>query len=221
MSVLKYQSDDELIRVMDEWVRFNCPPNVVKNSPNINKIGDHCVAKYGFVSIHGLTEAAHELGAANLELIPEPKKLTVEEQAKIFQEREFKRIEREKLENAVPFDERIKAETEKKNRENAAKAQLDAKGQLEVAIDGYQCYRKNGSGVDHPTTDLMKAELRGVKVGDGKDFIRTLTAVRQIIHELPDHPEIGDVARVVEKLNARSKANKEAAATVPRVQGIW
>ena len=74
MSVLKYQSDEELIRVMDEWVRNFCPPNVVKNERNVTLIGDRCVAKYGLVSISGLTEAAHELGAANLELIPEPPK---------------------------------------------------------------------------------------------------------------------------------------------------
>jgi hypothetical protein len=103
-----HQSDGEIIRTIDDWVRNFCPPNVVKNAKNVQLIGDHCLAKHGFVSISGLTEAAHELGAGNLELVPEPKKLTADEQAAIFQKKEFARIQRETLENSVPFSERVK-----------------------------------------------------------------------------------------------------------------
>jgi len=49
----------------------------------------------------------------------------------------------------------------------------------------------------------VQRELRTVKCGN--DAVRTLAVVRQIIQELPDHPKSGDVARVVQCLNARLK----------------
>ncbi len=54
---------------------------------------------------------------------------------------------------------------------------------------------------------MVQNELRTVKVGN--DFVRTLAVVRQIITELPDHPKMGDVARVVESLNARLHQPKQ------------
>jgi hypothetical protein len=101
------------------------------------------------------------------------------------------------------FDEKVARDKQKRLVEERAKAQSTAKGDIELAISGYECYRENGFGVDYATTDAMRRELRTVKFGN--DMVRTLAVVRQIIQELPDHPKMGDVTRVAERLNARLK----------------
>jgi hypothetical protein len=200
-----FQSNEEIIRVMDEWVRNFCPPNVVKNAKNAQLIAEYCLKKHGVLTISGLTEAAHELGAAHLELVPPPpapKVKTADELAAEEHERQYL----DYLESVKPqpnFEDRVKAEQAKRQTAEATKAQADAKGQIELAIAGYQCYRVNGAGIDHAATEVIQKELRGVGVGN--DFVRTLAVVRQIIQELPDHPKMGDVGRVVESLHARLK----------------
>lgn len=212
MSVLKYQSDDELIRVMDEWVRFNCPPNVVKNSPNINKIGDHCVAKYGFVSIHGLTEAAHELAdMGQLELTPAPKVLTPAEQAAIHQAKELKRIQKEQLENSeAAFFERAKAAETAKNVEKEEKRQADAKEALNSEIMSYEAYRGPNSR-DWSAINMVIADLKriAVRVSGKVDFVRTLALVRVVKSQLPDAPKMGDVDRIVHRVADQQQNARE------------
>jgi hypothetical protein len=231
MSVLKHQSDEELIRVMDEFVRLYFPPNVVKNERNVTLIGDRCVQKYGLVSISGLTEAAHELGAANLELIPQPKVLTVQEHAKLLAEkaakaqaRDLAQSKRDQLANSESaFFERVRnAEKAKAIKEEADK-QISAEKELEVAISGYQAYLAWGKGIDISTTSMVKADLKTIvfRVNGKKDFVRTLAAVRKIIQNIPDHPRGGDVVRVMERINAEKIAAAELAAKQPRVRGIW
>jgi hypothetical protein len=231
MSVLKYQSDDELLRVMVEWVTNFFPPNVVKNERNVQLIGDRCVAKYGFVSIIGLTEAAHELGAANLELIPQPKPLTALEHANLLAEkaakaqaRDLAQSKRDQLANSESaFFERVKnAEKAKAIKEEADK-QASAEKELEVTIDGYQAYLASGKGIDISTTSMVKADLKTIvfRVNGKKDFVRTVAAIRQIVQALPDHPVRGDVVRVMERINVENAAEKERQLTAPRVKGIW
>src|SRR5260370_42247904 len=85
-------------------------------------------------------------------------------------------------------------------------------GQLAVAISGYQCYRINGGGIDYSATEMVQKELSTVvsRLPNGqRDYVRNLVVVRQIIQELPDHPKMGDVARVVESLNARSEKHHQ------------
>ena len=204
------QSNDELIRVADDFFRNFCPPNLVKDGPsgtkNAEAIISRCLQKHGVVTAGSLTEAAHELAAeGKLALIPEPPATKVKTVDELAAE-EHKRQYLDYLESIKPqesFEVRVRAETAKKNAEKLAKAQADAKGQLELAISGYQCYRLNGAGIDYAATEMAQKELLTVKVGN--DFVRTLAVVRQIILELPDHPRSGDVARVVESLNARLK----------------
>jgi hypothetical protein len=198
------QSNEEMLRIADEWIRNFRPSNLVPSTKNAELILTQCLKTSGVISISGMTEAAHAI-AAQLELIPTPPapkvktadELAVEENTKMF---------RDYVESVKPqesFEVRVRAETAKKNAEKLAKAQADAKGQLAVAIAGYQCYRTSGAGIDYGATEMVQKELRTVKVGN--DFVRTLAVVRQIILELPDHPKMGDVARVVESLNTRLK----------------
>jgi hypothetical protein len=201
------QSKGEILQVMTDWETFHAPKNLIKDEQTAHLLVDYIVKNHGgIISYTSLNAAAVAL--ASQVLTPEPKQLTVDEQAAIFQKREFERIQRETLENSVPFQERFEAaERAKKQKEKAAGAQANAKTDIELAIDAYQCYRTNGSGIDHTMTDAMKAELRTVKVGN--DSVRTLAAVRQIISDLPDHPRVGDVARAVERINARLREAAE------------
>jgi hypothetical protein len=180
-----FQSNDEIIRVFDDWTRNFCPPNVVKNAKNSQLIAEHCFKKHGILTISGLTEAAHEL-AAHLDLIPEPKKLTLEEQAAIFQQREFARIQREQLENYVPFSERVAAEKAKRLAEEEAKEQADAEVQINNEILRYECYR-GPNRIDHGKSDELRKDLLKIEVRrNGKrDAKLTLEAVRKAISNMP------------------------------------
>jgi hypothetical protein len=151
--------------------------------------------------------------AGKLDLIPEPPALKVPS-ADELAEQEALRQNRDYLDSLKPqpdFSERMREVQAKKDKENAKKVQKDAEGQLEVAIAGYQCYRVNGGGIDYTATEMVQKELSTVisRVNGKRDFVHNLMVVRQIIQELPDHPKMGDVARVLESLNARSlKSNQ-------------
>jgi len=191
------QSSDELIRVVDEWFRNFCPPNLVKDGPqgtkNAELILGRCFKKHGIVSISGMTESANELAPeGKLALIPEPPAPRVKTSDEIAAEKNAK-MHADYMKTIAPqesFDEKVARDKQKRLVEERAKAQSTAKGDIELAISGYECYRENGFGVDYATTDAM---------------VRTLAVVRQIIQELPDHPKMGDVTRVAERLNARLK----------------
>ena len=199
------QTQDEVLRLFDEWGMHYAPSNVIQNEKNAKLLADYVFKTYGLMSITYLSLAVSAL-ASQLDLVPEPKQLTPEEKAAIFQKREFARIQKEQLENSKPFSERVKAENAKRLAEEETKRQADAKGALAIAISGYQCYKTNGSGVDYTTTELMQKELSAVvsrSPNGQRDYVRNLVAVRQIIQELPDHPKMGDVARTLEQINAR------------------
>ena len=152
------------------------------------------------MTISALQAADKELGD-QLYRTPKPKlksanELAAEENAKMH--RDF-------MKSIAPqpsFEEKVQADKKKRLAAEAAKAQTDAKGRIALAISGYQCYRENGSGVDYTATEMVQNELRTVKFGN--DMVRTLAVVQQIIQELPDHPKMGDVARVVESKVERS-----------------
>jgi hypothetical protein len=211
---MAFQSNEEIIRVMDDWARNFCPPNVVKNAKNAQLIAEHCMKKHGILTISGLTEAAHELGAANLELVPAPpvpKMKTADELAA----EEIAKQHRDYMKSIAPqpnFEDRVKAEQAKRQTAEATKAQTDAKSQLAVAISGYQAYRVNGAGIDYGTTEMVQKELSTVvsRFPNGqRDYVKNLVVVRQIIQELPDHPKMDDVARTLETLNARLQKTGE------------
>lgn len=198
------QSLDEVLRLVDEWFRIYKPENVIKNNKNATLLVEACLDKFNLISISYLTDTAEAI-ADKLDLTPPPPPpKTAEELA----QDEIARQHRDYMESIKPqpadFHERVKqAEVKEKN----AKAQENAKGELALAISGYQCYRVNGAGIDYTATEMAQKELSAVVTRDAsgkRDYIRNLAVVRQIIQELPDHPKMGDVARVVESLNART-----------------
>jgi hypothetical protein len=198
------QTIDEVRRIADDWGRNLAPADIVQNGKNAQMLVDYCLAQFGVVTAGGLTKAYNAL-RDKLDLVPAPPAPKVKTAEELAQE-EILRQNRDYLDSLKPqpdFSAKMREVQRKKDEEKATKAQADAKGQLAVAISGYQCYRSNGGGIDYTATEMVQKELRGVRVGN--DFVRTLAVVRQIIQELPDHPQMHDVARVVESLNARSR----------------
>ena len=91
------------------------------------------------------------------------------------------------------------------------KRQSDAEGELAVTISGYQAYKENGSGIDYTTTEMVQRELKTivVRVAGKKDFVRTLAAARVVIQQIPDHPKIGDVNKIVHRIANRQREAAE------------
>jgi hypothetical protein len=208
-----HQSSEDVVRVFDEFIRGFKSPDLILDSQsaeakyNANLLLEYVVKKHGWVSITSLQEADQALGV-KLYRTPPPKVKTQDQLAA----EENARMARDFMASIAPqpsFDAKVAADEAQHQAAEAVKAQEDAKGHLAVAIAGYQCYRMNGAGVDYTATEMVQKELRGVRVG--KDFVRTLAVVRQIIQELPDHPKMGDVARVVERLNEAAAAAAELA----------
>jgi hypothetical protein len=146
------QSQEEVLRIADEFLRNFRPSNLVPSAANAEKILSRCLNVKGLVSISYMTESAQELAAAGqLELYPEPqqpKPPTAEELAA----KEIARQHRDYIESIKPqpsFEDRVKAEKAKRQAVEAEKAQENAKAQLAVEISGYQCYR-GPNQIDYP-----------------------------------------------------------------------
>src|SRR5438105_3307625 len=119
------QSKGEILQVMTDWETFHAPKNLIKDEQTAHLLVDYIVKNHGgIISYTSLNAAAAAL--ASQVLTPEPKKLTAEEQAAIFQAKELKRIQREQLENSVPFSDRVKAEQTKRLADEEVKRQSDA-----------------------------------------------------------------------------------------------
>jgi hypothetical protein len=198
------QTQAEVYRVFEDWEALYAPSNLIKTTETASLILNWILNSGRVVSFTSLNAAVEVLGAQVL--TPEPKQLTADELAAA----ENAKMHRDFMESIKPqesFDEKVARDKQARLTAQAAKAQSDAKGQIELAISGYQCYRTNGAGVDYTATEMMQRELRTVKVGN--NFVRTLEVVKQIIQELPDHPKMGDVARVVERLNRETSSNSK------------
>ncbi len=204
------QSKEEVLRIAADWANNNCPADLEQSGKNAAALVNYCIEQFGVVIASTLTLAYNALKAAGkLELKPEPPAPKVPTADELAQQ-EVLRQNRDYLDSLKPqpdFSAKLREVQAKKEAENAKKVQEDAKGQLAVAISGYQCYRINGAGIDYTATEMIQKELEYVvsRFPNGKrDYVRNLAVVRQIITELPDHPHQGDVAKVVESLNARS-----------------
>src|ERR1700732_5276846 len=82
-TIMALQSNEEMLRIADEWIRNFRPSNLVPSTKNAELILAECLNKHGIISISGMTEAAHAV-AAQLELYPDapqPKVKTADELA--------------------------------------------------------------------------------------------------------------------------------------------
>jgi hypothetical protein len=199
MATTLQQTNVEIYRIAKDWAELYAPANLIRDAKTASLLVEWVIANEGIVSFTGFNHAVDAL--ASQVLTPEPQAKTADELAAI----ENAKMHRDFMDSIAPqesFDAKVARDKQTRLTAEAAKAQSDAKSQTELAISGYQCYRVNGAGVDYTTTEMVQRELRTVKVGD--DAVRTLAVVKQIIQELPDHPAIGDVAKVVQRLNSQT-----------------
>jgi hypothetical protein len=195
------QSDDVILALFDEYQMGFAPPDLIHSEKNAAAMLEYTIQKFGLVSISYLIDAERTLGS-QLERVPPPKKLTQGELAAAENAKQHS----DYMKSIAPqesFDAKVAKEKVKRQAALQAKAQADARGQLQSVIEGYQCYRTAGNGIDYGATEMVKSDLRTVKFGN--DFVRTLIVVRRIIELLPDHPKAGDATKVVESLNAQLK----------------
>lgn len=180
------QSKEEILRVFDEWGRHYAPANLIQNEKNAALLADYVLKTYGVVSITYLTQAANAL-AAQLDLVQQPKPKTQEELTAEFQAKEFKRIQKEQVENSKPFDERVKEFEKKQNAEKDKIAQEAAAREIQSEIMRYECY-SGPNRVDHTQSDAHRNQLlRQVerRRKAGVDERRILAEVRDAIQLLP------------------------------------
>jgi hypothetical protein len=193
MATTLQQSDAEIFRIAKDWEELYAPANLIRDAKTAGLLVAWVIANEGIVSFTGFNHAVDALAS---EVLTKP--LTADELAAI----ENAKMQRDFMDSIKPqesFDAKVARDKQARLTAEAAKAQSDAKKQIELVISGYQCYRVNGGRVDYTATETVQRELRTVKVGN--DFVRTLEVVQQIIQELPDHPASGDVAKVVQRLN--------------------
>jgi hypothetical protein len=203
------QTIEEVKRVVSDWGHQFCPSDMVHNQKNAELLTEYCITQFGTITAGGLTHAYNAL-RDKLDLIappPSAPKLSTDELAA----QEIARQHADYMKSIAPqpnFQDRVKAETVKREAEKNAKIQADSKAALGQAILNYQCYRENGSGADVTTTEMVQKDLRTLAVRDAKgniDYALTIAAVRVVIQEIPDHPKVGDVTRVVNAIRSRNQ----------------
>jgi len=210
------QTNDEMIRVADEWFRLFCPPNLVKDGTsgkkNAELIMERCLQKYsGILTISGMTEAVHELGAAHLDLISEPKQLTQEEKAALFQKREFERIQREQLENAVPFQDRMAAaEKAKREAELETQRQATAWKKRNSLISDFSV-SAGPSRIDEACTQYFRNQLLQVlaKKNGQPDWVVTLAKVEEALRNMNDDEKLRRQFAALVRAQANAKVEKQ------------
>ncbi len=192
---MSVQSNDEALRIFDEWSRLFAPPNLILNEKNGLLLADYVLKTYGIFSISYLTEAANAL-ASQLDLVPEPPKKTQEQLAAEFQAREYARIQREAAENAKPFDHGKKVQ-ESLDAKEAAKLQATAQSQIDHLIHNYSVNASTPGRIDHGKSDSNRAILRNIKIqrGGKYDAVLTLRVLQQA--HMFDTPK--EIVRAAEK----------------------
>jgi hypothetical protein len=216
------QSQEDILRTADDWFRNFCPSNLVKDGPsgtkNAELIMGRCLKKHGILTISGMTEAAFELGAAHLALIPEPPALKVKT-ADELTAAEIAKQHRDYMDSIRPqesFDAKVARDKQKRQAAEWAKGQEQARAQLGVAILDYACYR-GPNQADVLATEAVQRELKEVRAPahdgkgeDGKntDYIATTAWVRAVIAELPDHPRLGDAESALKRVRENVAAQQ-------------
>jgi hypothetical protein len=163
------QSNDELIRVADEWFRNFCPPNLVKEGAagarNAQLIAERCLT-HNVLTISTMTEAARELAAeGKLALIPQVKQPTPAEIAAEQAKKAEQRMRRDYLESLKP--QRV-LDVQKLNADKAATAKAEStqkelrglEAQISREIEDYSA--SHPMGIDYSRTESGRSTLREV-----------------------------------------------------------
>jgi hypothetical protein len=200
------QSNDEILRVFDEWGRNFAPSNFVQNEKNAKLLFDHVVKMHGVVSISGLNEAVNAL-AGQLDLTPLQKKtreqILAEHQAdeRARHAREVEESKKQQARSRREYQESLKHQTVKGvqeiNAESAAAAKnaADAKElqtikskiarEISDYLAGHPSGRTNYSLTEHGRNKLNKEAGNYQAVTVVAEANRVLENVRAAKSRLP------------------------------------
>jgi hypothetical protein len=185
------QSNDEVLRLFDEWGRNFAPANLVQNEKNAGLLAEYVLEKYGLVSISYLNEAAKALSAAGkLALIPT---LTpVQKQAEASKIRAAKDAvdhahdhkSGTKANLAKPADTAVVDKAAAEKVEKDAKKLTDLVGQIKKQINDYIVGHSSGAA-DYSRSQYGRAALiqvlrEHVKVTVDKDSYVTQIDAKSI-----------------------------------------
>jgi hypothetical protein len=178
-----YQSNEEIIRVVAEWLGNYAPKDLFQNAHNTKTLADYVLANHGIVSITNLTEAEATLrGQLQYTLKPTPK--TPEQLADEQRQRWMKQHADALNENAheSTVQKRIEA---KIAADKAEKEQAVAEATISGEINRFEVYRGPGR-VDYGRTELLQVQLRKleVRVNGKRDAVKTLALVREAISKI-------------------------------------
>lgn len=185
MATTLQQSNAEVYRISKDWEELYAPANLIRDAKTASLLVEWVIANEGIVSFTGFNHAVDALASQVLK--PEPKPLTQEEQAAIFQKKELVRIQREQLENAVPFQDRMAAaEKAKKNAEFENARQASAWKERDRLIDNYSINLGPGR-IDHARSEYFKDQLRKLdyKKNGKTDWVEVLKMVQEALSKMP------------------------------------
>src|SRR4029077_8699287 len=215
---------EDAIKVFDEFVREHKSPDLILDwesaeaKYNTNLLLEHIGKnkKYGgWVTISSLQEADQALGA-KLHRTPPPKVKTQDELAAEFQATELVRIQREQLENAVPFQDRMAAaEKAKKEREKETHRQASAKGKRDRLITDFSVSAGPGR-IDEACTQYFRNQLLQVlvKKNGQPDWILTVVEVEKVLRNMDDDDKLRRQFAALVRAQANAKVNQRATPTV-------
>jgi hypothetical protein len=184
MEALK-QSNAEIFRIAKDWEELYAPANLIRDAHTASLLVEWVIANEGIASFTGFNHAVAALGSQVL--TPEPKPLTQEERAAIFQKKEFARIQREQLENSKPFAERaVAAEKARLASKEETQRQASAWKERDRLIDAYSINLGPGR-IDHTRSEYFKGQLRQIdyKKNGKTDWVEVLKMVQEALSKMP------------------------------------
>lgn len=185
MATTLQQSNAEVYRISKDWEELYAPANLIRDAKTASLLVEWVIANEGIVSFTGFNHAVDAL--ASQVLTPEPKPLTQEERAAIFQKKELVRIQREQLENSVPFqDRRAAAERAVKDAKTENARQASAWKERDRLIDNYSINLGPGR-IDHARSEYFKDQLRKLdyKKNGKTDWGEVLKMVQEALSKMP------------------------------------
>jgi hypothetical protein len=175
--------------------------------PLLNYLDAHCGGVYSIPNLN----LAYENVKSKLKF-QQPKSL--EEVQREFEEKEYRRIQREKAENLKPFDHTARAAKVDKERaaQANAKNQEQAQRGLDEFIANFYVNAKYPGAIDHAMSQECRKVWSAVKIGRGGkyDALLTLAVVRRASSMLSDYPNPAEIRRAVQQATEMLIAAQDA-----------
>jgi predicted nucleic acid-binding Zn-ribbon protein len=179
------QSNEEVIRLFDEYGRGFAPSDLIQNEQNAKAMLDYVLGKYGLVSISYVIEAEQTLGT-KLQRVKQPTPAELRDAAAKKEQERMLRDFRDSIKPQPSWEERMKLEKAEQEAKAEEKRQQAAQSQINTLIDSYSINLGPGR-LDFSRAEYFQDQLRKIKVKkNGKyDAVLTLRKVQEALSKLP------------------------------------